>query len=266
MIIDSHAHLDMSQFDADRDAVLQRAQDAGVTMILSIGTGDPENSSIERTLELTEKHSFVFAGIGIHPHDARKADQGYWRQMEQWARHPKVRLWGEIGLDYYYDLSPRETQRTVFRTQLQMARRLGLPVSIHCRDAWADLMKILMEMNESSHNSGVFHSFTGNAETALTCVSMGFMISFSGMVTFKNAEPLRSVARSIPLDRMLVETDSPYLAPVPHRGRRNEPAFVVDVARSLAQTLGIEFEELARRTTTNVHSLIGRAGQPCIGL
>ncbi len=266
MIIDSHAHLEMSQFDADREEVLQRAQRAGVSLILSIGTGEPENTSIERTLGLTEKYPFVYAGIGVHPHDARKADEGYWKRMEQWARHPKVRLWGEIGLDYYYDLSPRDTQCAVFRTQMQMARKLGLPVSIHCRDAWPDLMNILNKYGETYGCGGVFHSFTGDAETACACVSKGFMISFSGMVTFKNAESLRSVARSVPLDRLLVETDSPYLAPVPHRGKRNEPAFVVDVGRHLARTIGIEFEELARRTTANMQRLIGLTGQPCIGL
>ncbi len=257
MIIDSHAHLDMPQFDADRDAVLRRAQDAGLTMILSIGTGNPGTLSIEKTLELADKYPFIYAGIGVHPHDARTANAAYWKRMERWADHPKVKCWGEIGLDYHYDLSPRETQREVFRRQLQTARQLHLPVSIHCRDAWTDLLKILSEEWKEGVRGGIFHSFTGDAATARECRSRGFLISFSGMVTFKNAEPIRAAARALPLDRILVETDSPYLAPVPHRGKRNEPAFVVDVARDLARTLGIEYEVLARQTTANVLRLLG---------
>jgi TatD DNase family protein len=176
--------------------------------------------------------------------------------MERWAEHPKVLLRGEIGLDYYYDLRLRETQRGVFRRQLQMARRLQLPISIHCRDAWSDLIQILKQEWEGEDRGGIFHSFTGSKEQALECAAMGFLVSFSGIVTFKNAESLRDAARSLPLDKILVETDSPYLAPVPHRGKRNEPAFVVHVARSLAQTLGVEFEELVRLTTSNLLRLI----------
>ncbi len=259
MIIDSHAHLDMTHFDADRDAVVQRARDAGLSMIISIGSGNPEGSSIEMTLELIEKYDFLYAGIGVHPHDARTADSAYWKKMEFWSEHPKVVLWGEIGLDYYYDLSPRETQREVFRRQLQIARHLQLPVSIHCRDAWPDLTQILTEERKGDENGGIFHSFTGNRDQALQCADMGFMVSFSGIVTFKNAEPLRDAVRALSLDNIIVETDCPYLAPVPHRGKRNEPAFVVDVARSLAGTLGIEYQDLAERTTNNVLRLIGRS-------
>ncbi|HYK88761.1 MAG TPA: TatD family hydrolase [Acidobacteriota bacterium] len=261
-IIDSHAHLDMPQFDPDRDMVIERARQAGVTMILSIGTGNPSTCSIEKTLELTEEHSFIYAGIGVHPHDARTADSAYWKKMERWAEHPKVRLWGEIGLDYYYDLSPRETQREVFVRQIQMSKQLGLPVSIHCRDAWPDLIQILRQEWKDDGRGGILHSFSGNRETALECTAMGFMVSFSGMVTFKNAESVRAVARSQVRDKMLVETDSPYLAPVPHRGKRNEPAFVVDVARSLAQTIGIEFDTLAHKTTANLLRLVGPAEGP----
>jgi TatD DNase family protein len=256
VIIDSHAHLDMPQFDADRDAVIRRARDAGLQMLLTIATANPEGSSIEETLDLIEKHDFLYAGIGVHPHDARTADDAYWRRMERWVEHPKVVLWGEIGLDYYYDLSPREVQCAAFRRQIQMARSLQLPVSIHCRDAWPDLIQILRREWAGEERGGILHSFTGNREQAVECAGMGFMVSFSGIVTFKNAESLRDAARALPLDKILVETDSPYLAPVPHRGKRNEPAFVVDVARSLAQTKGVEFEELVRRTTSNILRLL----------
>jgi TatD DNase family protein len=248
----------MPQFDADRGKVLQRARDAGLGMILSIATGSPDGTSIEATLELAENHDFIYAAIGVHPHDASKADDGYWKRMERWAEHPKVVLWGEIGLDYYYDLSPRSVQRHVFRKQLQMARGLGFPVAIHCRDAWADMIQLVSEECRGDHPGGVFHSFTGDRDQALLCAARGFLVSFSGIVTFKNAEPLRDAARALSLDEILVETDSPYLAPVPHRGKRNEPAFVVDVARSLALTIGVGPDELARRTTANVLRLIGR--------
>jgi TatD DNase family protein len=257
MFADSHAHLDMEQFDRDRAEVISRARAAGVEIILSIGTGNPQQSSIERTLGLAENHAFIYAGIGVHPHDARHADESYWAKMEEWADHPKVVVWGEIGLDYYYDLSPREIQRSVFRRQLEIARRRGMPVAIHCRDAWDDLLEILRGEWGRGPSKGILHSFTGSAEHARECLGLGFWISFSGIVTFKNAEPLREAAREIPLDRILIETDSPYLAPVPHRGKRNEPAFVAEVARSLAETKGVSLEEIARHTTSALYELLG---------
>jgi TatD DNase family protein len=257
MIIDSHAHLDMRQFDADRHEVVRRAREAGLQMVLTIGTGSPEGSSIEKTIDLIEEHELFCAGIGVHPHDARTATDAYWKRMERWAEHPKVVLWGEIGLDYHYDLSPRETQREVFRKQLQMAQVLEMPISIHCRDAWPDLIEILRREWRAEERGGIFHSFTGNRDQALECVNLGFMVSFSGMVTFRKADSLRDAARAVPLDRILIESDSPYLAPVPHRGKRNEPAFVVDLCRSLALTLGVGFEELAARTSSNLRRLVG---------
>ncbi len=238
MIADSHAHLDMPQFDADRDDVVRRARAAGVELILTIGTASPDDRSIETTLELAEAYDFVHAGVGVHPHDARLADEALWQRMERWSRHPKVVLWGEIGLDYYYDHSPRDAQLEVFRRQLRLAADRGIPVSLHCRDAWPDLVETLRQEWRHASRSGILHSFTGTGEQARECADMGFLISFSGMVTFKNAGALRAAARTIPLDRLLVETDSPYLAPVPHRGRRNEPAFVIDVARGLSRCWG----------------------------
>ncbi len=260
MIADSHAHLDMPQFDADRDEVIRRARAAGVALIVSIGTGSPDSRSIETTLSLAEAYESVYAGIGVHPHDARRADEGLWQSMERWARHPKVVLWGEIGLDYYYHHSPRDAQLEVFRRQLRLAADRGLPLSIHCRDAWPDLLAVLRTEWRHDSRSGILHSFTGDVEQARECAGMGFLISFSGMVTFKNAGALRAAAQSVPLDRLLVETDSPYLAPVPHRGKRNEPAYVVDVARGLAVTLGVDFETLARETTANLRRLLRTPG------
>jgi len=257
MLVDSHAHIEMPQFDADRSEVIQRAKDAGLGLVIAVGTGNPQDHSIERTLNLADSHEFIYAAIGVHPHDARLADAAYWKELERAVEHPKVVLWGEIGLDYYYDYSPRDVQRDAFRTQLQMARRRGIPVSIHCRDAWTDLVTILREEWSGDHPGGVLHSFTGNREQALEGVALGFLISFSGIVTFKSAETLRDAARALSPDQILIETDCPYLAPVPHRGKRNEPAFVEEVARSLAATRVTEFEEIALNTSQNLRRLIG---------
>jgi TatD DNase family protein len=247
----------MPQFNADRDEVVRRARDAGVELVVCIGTGSPAGSSIESTLALADSHDFIYAGIGIHPHDARLADSEYWRKMEEWVDHPKVVLWGEIGLDYFYDHSPREIQKEVFRRQLRMARERRLPVAIHCRDAWTDLAAILREEWSGNHPGGILHSFTGGREQALEGVALGFLISFSGIVTFQKAEVLRDAARVLSLDQILVETDCPYLAPVPHRGKRNEPAFVVDVGMSLAGTMQADYRELARVTSLNFRRLTG---------
>jgi len=257
MIIDSHAHLDMPQFDADRADVISRAGDNGLDLIITVGTGNPSESSIEKTLDLVEKYPLLSAAIGVHPHDARLVDDPYWEKMESWALNRKVVIWGEIGLDYYYDLSPRQMQRDVFRKQLQIARRLRLPISVHCRDAWSEMIVILKEERHEEAPGGILHSFTGSPAQALEGLTLGFLLSFSGMITFKNAERIREAAKVVPLDRILVETDAPYLAPVPHRGKRNEPLFVCDVARSLAQLKEIEFDEFARRTSDNLRRLIG---------
>lgn len=261
MILDSHAHLDMPAFDSDRKEVILRARDAGLEYIVTIATASPDGSSIERTFQLVEDFGFIYAGIGVHPHDARLADDALFRKLEDLAAHPKAVLWGEIGLDYYYDNSPREIQRGIFRTQMQMARNLKLPVTIHCRDAWPDLIKILSEEWRSANCGGILHSFTGTKEQALECATLGFLVSFSGIVTFKNAEGLRDAARALSLDQILIETDCPYLAPPPHRGQRNEPAFVVDVARSLARTKDVSYEHLSAQAVSNFRRLIGRKAE-----
>ncbi len=261
MILDSHCHLDMPEFNPDRTEVIRRAVDAGLGRIVSIATAVPGGKSIENTIELAERYDLLYAGVGIHPHDARLADDRLLQAVESALRHPKVILWGEIGLDYYYDSSPREDQRRIFRIQLQMARRRSIPVSIHCRDAWGDLISILKEEWSGADSGGILHSFTGTTEQALECLGLGFWVSFSGIVTFKNAAALRAAARALPLDRILVETDCPYLAPPPHRGKRNEPAFVVHVAESLARELSIPYEDFAARVVRNFSILTGAGGK-----
>jgi TatD DNase family protein len=204
-----------------------------------------------------EEHAVLLGAVGVHAHDAQAADDAYLDWLRELAGHPKIAVWGEIGLDYYYDHSPRERQQDLFRTQLRIARSLRKPVTIHCRDAWDDLAAILNEEWAGDHPGGILHSYTGTAQDAAAFASAGFLISFSGMITFKNAALIREAARGLRPDQVLVETDSPYLAPVPHRGRRNEPAFVLDVARGLADAMGLGLEELARATSDNFARLLG---------
>jgi TatD DNase family protein len=256
MLVDSHAHLDMAQFDADRDDVIRRAESAGVNLILTVATANPEHDSIEKTLSLIERHDWFYGAIGVHPHDARTVDEAYLSRMREQARHPKIRLWGEIGLDYFYDHSPRERQKEVFVAQLEIARELGLPVVIHCRDAWPEAIALL-ERRGFAKNAGILHSFTGTPDQAHRCLELGFLISFSGMITFKNAAQLRETAKSVPLESTLIETDCPYLAPAPHRGRRNEPSFVIEVARALSQLHNVALEQAARQTTENFCRVAG---------
>ena len=252
MFVDSHAHIDGPEFDADRAEVIQRALAVGVSAILNVGTGDPHSGALERAVELAEKHEAIYTAIGTHPHDARL----YNDQAEQRIRGlvqagSRVIAWGEIGLDFHYDNSPRDVQMEVFRQQLRSARDLGLPVIIHTREAEAETIEILRTEWEGSQLSGIMHCFSGTSQLARHALDLGFLVSFSGVVTFKKAEELRSVARDVPSERLLVETDCPYLAPVPYRGQRNEPAFVVEVARCLAELRGIELDEMARLTTAN---------------
>jgi TatD DNase family protein len=204
---------------------------------------------------LAEQYDFISTTVGVHPHEAKLVTDAFYEKLEQACTHPKVVAWGEIGLDYHYDNSPRDVQREVFRQQLRRARRRGLPVIIHSRAAEEDTITILRAEWGDAGLPGIMHCFSGSAELAQAAIDLGFLISFSGIVTFKTAGDLRQVARALPLDKILIETDSPFLAPVPHRGRRNEPAFVVEVARCLAQVKGIATEEVARRTTLNFKRL-----------
>ena len=252
MFIDSHAHIDGPEYDADRDEVVARAREAGVGAILNVGTGDPHDGSFERAVEVAEKYENVFAAVGVHPHDAKLFDDAAEERIKMLARSSaRVVAWGEIGLDYHYDHSPRDVQRAVFARQLRAAREIGLPVIIHSREADDETVEILRAELGGSGVRGVMHCFGGTLEMARSVLELGFMISFAGNVTFKKAENLREVARQMPLDRLLIETDCPYLTPVPFRGRRNEPARVVEVARCIAELHGKEGEEIGIITTGN---------------
>jgi TatD DNase family protein len=252
MFVDSHAHIDSETFDDDRDMIVERARNAGVEYMLNVGTGDPHDGSIERGVLVAERYENVLAAVGVHPHDAKLFDES----AEAFLRglienRDRVVALGEIGLDYHYDHSPREVQCEVFRRQLRLARTLGVPVIIHSRSADDETVRVLREEWNGSSLPGIMHCFSGGQEMANAVLDLGFLISFSGNVTFKNAGSLREVARSVPADRLLAETDCPYLTPVPHRGKRNEPARVVDVVRTLADVRGVTIESLGQSTSEN---------------
>jgi TatD DNase family protein len=255
-MIDSHAHLDMDRFDGDRDDVIARARREGVHTIVSLAMID-ETDSYQRAFPLVAENDLLTA-VGCHPHDAKLFDaKGGEELLEELASRNRVIAIGEIGLDYHYNLSTPERQQEVFRRQLRLARKLELPVIVHHRDAEADLAQILDE-ESVSEVKGILHSFTASLATAEAAVNHGFLISFSGIVTFKSALALQEVARALPLDRILVETDCPYLAPVPHRGKRNEPVFVRETAAFLAKLKGISENDVEAATDTNFREFFGR--------
>lgn len=256
MFVDSHAHIDGSEFDADRDEVIQRARDAGIGAILNVGTGDPHSGALERAVELAEQHEGLYTAVGTHPHDARLFDEQAEQRITGLIKQStRVIAWGEIGLDFHYDNSPRDVQMDVFRRQLQLARAALLPVIIHTREAEAETIEILRSEWQGSALPGIMHCFSGTGDLAAKAVDLGMFISFSGIVTFKKADDLRRVATEVPLDRLLIETDCPFLSPVPHRGKRNEPAYVVEVARCLAGLRGVSLEEMGRLTAENFTGL-----------
>jgi len=258
MFVDSHAHIDGEEFDADRDEVIERARAAGVRAVLTVGTGDPRAGGLERAAEVAARYEGVYAAAGVHPHDARLYDEeAEARILGLAAAGGRFVAWGEIGLDFYYDNSPREAQRAAFVRQLRAARRCGLPVIIHSREADEETVEILRAEWAGAGRGGVLHCFGGSVSMAEQVVELGFHVSFAGNVTFKKAENLRRAALAVPLERLLVETDCPFLAPVPLRGRRNEPAFVVETARFLADLRGVSPEELGRATTENFCRLFG---------
>lgn len=262
MFIDSHAHLDVPNFDADRAEVISRARAAGVELMLEIAGSDVGKGSLMPGLKLAEEHEFIYAAVGLHPHEASLYDAELEQTLLECSRHPKVIGWGEIGLDYYYDNSPRDVQQTAFRRQLELAIERRLPAIIHTRDADDDTISILRESwfeRGGAAIGGIIHCFTGTQVLADAAVEMGFHISFSGVLTFKTAEELRGVARSVPIERLLVETDCPFLAPVPHRGKRNEPAFVIETAKKLAELKQVSVEEIANVTSGNFRRLFGLA-------
>lgn len=249
-IVDSHAHLDFSQFDGDREDVIQRARDAGLVAILNVGT---DLASSRAAVALAGQHDFIYATVGVHPHDAKRVTPAVLAALRALAGHEKVVAIGEIGLDYYRDLSPRPVQRRAFVEQLALASDLGLPVVIHSRDAHDEVLATL----QGWEGRGVFHSYAGGAERLDEVLRLGFHIGISGPVTFRNAHRLREVAATVPLGRLLVETDAPFLTPVPHRGRRNEPAYVRHVATAIARERGVAFDAVAERTTESFGHLFG---------
>ena len=257
MFVDSHAHIDGREFDADREEVIERAQAAGLSVILNVGTGDPHSGAFERAVELGKAHESVYTAIGTHPHDARLYDDAAEEKIKNLINSEHVIAWGEMGLDFHYDNSPRNVQVEVFKRQLRAARECDLPVVIHTREAEAETIEILQSEYGDADRRGVFHCFSGSMELAQRAIEIGFMISFSGIVTFKKADELRAVAKQVPLDRLLIETDCPYLTPIPYRGKRNEPAYVVEVARCLAALHDVEVEEMARITTGNFNRFFG---------
>ena len=259
MLVDSHCHLDGAVFDADREEVIAQARQAGVSYMLAIGTGDGP-PDLEAAIRIADRHEDIAATVGVHPHDAAKFDAAAGARVEALCDHPKVLAVGEIGLDYHYDNSPREVQRRVFIRQMEIAASRRKPISIHTRDAWDDTLDLLGSHWAGNGIGGVMHCFTGDSSQALRCLEMGFLLSFSGVLTFARSEDLRATARWTPMDRVLVETDSPYLTPAPHRKvRRNEPRFVVETARMLASVKGVALEEVALQTSANFRGLFGLA-------
>jgi TatD DNase family protein len=260
MYIDSHAHIELEDFDSDREAMIGRALDAGVEIIVAVGDGDLSKDSHTKAFRLADKYPFIYTTVGVHPHEARLLDHNLYARLSELSAHPKVIAWGEIGLDYYYDNSPRDAQREAFRKQLRMARERFLPVVIHTRDAEADTLEILEQEWGGSGLAGIIHCFTGTRAFAEEAVKMGFYISFSGVVTFKKAEELRESAKHLPVENLLIETDSPFLAPVPYRGRRNEPAYVVETARQIADLRNLAVEDVGRITSDNFKRLFRMSG------
>jgi TatD DNase family protein len=256
MFIDSHAHLDSADFDADRPAVIERAKAAGVTRVLAIGSGTGPGS-LDCAIKLAGTFDALDASIGVHPHEVALATEDDFRQLVELAKHPAVIAWGEIGLDFHYDHSPRDVQCAVFARQLKLAAERRLPVIIHTREAEEETLKVLVQNWGQPEIGGILHCYSGSLEFAQAGLEMGFLVSFSGIVTFPKAQSVRDVAQQVPMDRLLIETDAPFLAPVPYRGKRNEPSFVVETAKVLAQLKETSIEVIARRTSENYCRLFG---------
>lgn len=251
-LVDSHCHIDSDAFDADRDEIVKRANDNGIAAMLNIGTGDPHSDDFRKAVAVAEKYDNVFASVGVHPHDAKLYDDAAEQHLVDLTASEKVIAWGEIGLDFFYDHSPRDVQDKVFRRQVRKARELDLPIIIHSRDADDETVDLLTEeCSYDDFRGGIMHCFGGTPDMAEKLMKLGFLISFAGNVTFKKAENLRDAARVVPTDKLLVETDCPFLTPVPFRGKRNEPAYVAHTAGFLAELLGVSPEVLAENTTRN---------------
>ena len=255
MLIDSHVHLDDARYNPDRAEIFTRAQDAGVEAFITIGC---DLSTSRAAVELADRHANIYATVGVHPHEVKHIKDSWYQELQELAKHPKVVGYGEIGLDFHYDHSPRETQRQRFREQIQLARELQLPIVIHTREAQDDTITILRE-EHASEVGGVFHCFSGDAWLAKDALDLGFYLSFSGIITFPNASMLREIVQTVPYNRLLIETDAPYLTPVPFRGKRNESAYVKKVAEKIAEvregTTPSAFERIAEITTANAKTL-----------
>lgn len=247
MLFDTHSHINAEQFNEDLQEVLQRALDAGVANQVVVGF---DNETITRAMQMVEAYDYLYAAVGWHPVDAIDMTEADLERIEKLAAHEKVVAIGEIGLDYYWDKSPKDIQQQVFRKQIQLAKRVNLPIIIHNREATQDIVRILKE-EKAEEVGGIMHCFTGSAETAKECIEMNFLISLGGPVTFKNAKKPKEVAKEVPLDKLLVETDCPYLTPHPFRGKRNEPSYVKLVAEEIAKLKELSFEEVADQTTRN---------------
>ncbi|MGD7010274.1 TatD family hydrolase [Metabacillus sp. 84] len=253
MLFDTHAHLNAVQFNEDLEEVIERAKAEGVEKIVVVGF---DTETITRAMELTETYDFIYAAVGWHPVDAIDMKEEDLDWIKELASHPKVVAIGEMGLDYHWDKSPKDIQKEVFRKQIALAKEVKLPIIIHNRDATADVVQILKE-EKAEEVGGIMHCFTGSAEVAKECIDMNFYISFGGPVTFKNAKKPKEVAAEIPLDRLLIETDCPYLTPHPYRGKRNEPGYVKYVAEEIAELRGMTYEEIARHTMENAKKCFG---------
>jgi TatD DNase family protein len=253
-LIDSHCHLDSDQFDADREQVIERALAAGVEHMVTIGTGDGP-PDLEAGIRLADRYPYFYATVGVHPHDASKATDETLHDLASLLTHPRVVALGEIGLDYHYDFSPKDTQKAVFIEQMRIARDASKPIIIHTREAWRDTLALLTEHWAPTGLGGIMHCFSGGTEEAQQALALGFYLSFGGILTFPKAVNIQEAAKQAPADRILIETDAPYLAPVPRRGKRNEPAYMVETARKLAGLRGESFESIVATTTANFRRL-----------
>jgi TatD DNase family protein len=260
-LIDSHAHIDFPQFAEDRAAMLERARAAGVTTLLAVGSG-PGPEKLDAAIPFAEQHDWIYATVGTHPHEAKELTVEHLERLAELAKHPRVIAYGEIGLDYFYDHSPRDMQQRVFREQMELAANARLPIIIHCRDAWADCMASLEQHWRSTGLGGILHCFTSTLEDAKRGLDMGFLISFAGNSTYPKAQNLRDVAKALPLEKLLIETDSPFLAPQPYRGKRNEPAYVGEVAMAIGSVRNLAAEEVALATAENFRRFFGLSGSP----
>jgi len=255
MLVDSHCHLDFPDFAPELDLVVARARAAGIGRMVTISTRVRKHAQV---LAIAERFADVFCSVGTHPHNAKEEPEVDAKTLIALAKHPKIVAIGEAGLDYHYDYSPRDAQELSFRQHIAAARETGLPLVIHARNCDADMARILQEESGQGAFPAVLHCFTGSRDLAMRAIDLGLYVSFTGILTFKNSADLRAIAAGLPGDRILVETDAPYLAPLPHRGRRNEPAYVAETAKVLADTRGVSFDEIARQTTENFFRLFNK--------